>query len=238
MLCLRISLIGSLAGPVSGLCKILWHAPRVGVHHSKKLLREGEALTPAGETCSSLCVVQRRPSAAGIHLAKGELRKGDPRVPWPGDARAASRLNNRRADTPPCRQRVSLFLYLFVLQSQSGQPQQRRARAVRVSRRQRVLATKPRNHPVNVSTYGLALKEPWLRIFAMRGSLTNVRRLTRSSRSSVTLKKNRSATTVALMTRGSHGSSSCAVETDEGPRRWRYRASGPGRPAKFLTYRM
>jgi hypothetical protein len=39
-------------------------------------------------------------------------------------------------------------------------------------------------------------------IGTLRGSLTNVRRLTRSSRSSVTLKKNRSATTVALMTPG------------------------------------
>src|SRR5271168_4430560 len=39
-------------------------------------------------------------------------------------------------------------------------------------------------------------------IGTLRGSLTNVRRRTRSSRSSVTLKKNRSATTVALMTPG------------------------------------
>ena len=79
MLRLRIPLFGGLAGPVSGLCKILWHAPPVGVHHAEKLLREGEALIPRlAEPRSSLCVVQRRPSAAGIHLAKGELREGDP----------------------------------------------------------------------------------------------------------------------------------------------------------------
>ena len=36
---------------------------------------------------------------------------------------------------------------------------------MRPSRRQRLNATRQRNHPVNVSTYGLALKEPWLRIF-------------------------------------------------------------------------
>jgi hypothetical protein len=36
---------------------------------------------------------------------------------------------------------------------------------VRVSRRQRLLATRQGNHPVDVSTYGLALKEPWPRIF-------------------------------------------------------------------------
>jgi len=38
---LRIPLFGCLAGPVSGLCKILWHALPGGVHHAEKLLREG-----------------------------------------------------------------------------------------------------------------------------------------------------------------------------------------------------